>query len=131
VKLGTPFARLHKEGLVGPMHNGCELDPGSKSARLKRPLKGFVDLAKRSGRRVASVVTVNEGAHARRVKIGSTKRQVKRSYPGASFRHSTEDVFGITLVNVPRGDGGKLQMGISVDTKRVIVFAVPHLAFCE
>ena len=62
---------------------------------------------------------------------GSTKRQVRRSYPGASFRHSTEDVFGITLVNVPRGDGGKLQMGISVDTKRVIVFAVPHLAFCE
>jgi hypothetical protein len=56
---------------------------------------------------------------------------VKRSYPGASFRHSTEGVFGITLVNVPRGDGGKLQMGISVDTKRVIVFAVPHLAFCE
>jgi hypothetical protein len=131
VKLGTPFARLHQDGLVGPMRKGCELDPGSRSARLKGPLEGQVDLAKRGGRRIASVITVTGGVHARRVKIGSNRRRVRRSYPGANFRHSTDDVFGITLVNVPRGDGGRLQMGISVDTKRVVVFAVPHLAFCE
>jgi hypothetical protein len=131
VKLGTPFARLHKDGLVGPQRPGCPLDQGSRSARLKPPLKGGVDLAKRSGRRVASVVTVTGGAHARRVKIGSTKRQVRRSYPEASFHHGTEDVFGITLVNVPRSDGGRFQMGIDVDTGRVTVFSVPHLLFCE
>ena len=61
VKVGTPFARLHKDGLVGPQRPGCPLDQGSRSARLKPPLKGGVDLAKQAGRRVASVVTVTGG----------------------------------------------------------------------
>ena len=65
------------------------------------------------------------------MRIGSTKADVRRSYPDARFRHETEDVFGITLVNIRKSDGGHFQMGIDVDTGRVTVFSVPHLLFCE
>jgi hypothetical protein len=47
------------------------------------------------------------------------------------IEHATEDMFGITLAQVPRSDGGKFQFAIDVDTKRVTSIGIPFIVFCE
>ncbi len=40
-------------------------------------------------------------------------------------------MFGLTLADVPKRDGGKFQFGIDVDTKRITLMGVPFIQFCE
>ena len=45
--------------------------------------------------------------------------------------HTTENLFGITLVKVPKDGGGRIQFAVDVDTDKTTKIAVPRLAFCE
>jgi hypothetical protein len=131
VKLHATHASLKAKGLVGPKVQGCELaGPKSRGARLKAPLKGAVELTRKSPRRVRSII-VTGGATARGVAIGDSKQDVVAAYPKAKFDHSTEDVFRITLVKIPKNGGGRLQMAIDTKTHKVTEFGIPYIAFCE
>ena len=131
VKLGSLYTKLRAAGLVGKIGPGCELaGPGARSAALRPPLGGSVDLTRTTPRRVR-VISVLRGAKARGVGIGSTQAQVKRAFPRAVVDRSTERTFGIRIMKVPRGGGGKLQFGLSTRTKKVTLIGIPHIAICD
>jgi hypothetical protein len=130
VKLGKTFQELHDAGLVGRLRSGCELAPNTRSARLKAPLKGTVNFTRTAVRRVADI-TVTGGAKARGVGIGATIAQIKAAFPKAKVDHSTEDVFRITLVKIPKDGGGRIKFAVDVDTHKTTLIGVPIIAFCE
>ena len=131
VKLGKTHASLEEAGLVGRLRKGCELGgPGTRAARLRAPLAGAVELTRKDPRRIRSVL-VTKGGEARGVGIGDARADIEEAYPKATFNTSTEDVFGITLVKVPKGGGGKLQFGIDAETKKITLIGVPRIPFCE
>jgi hypothetical protein len=51
--------------------------------------------------------------------------------PQARVTHATDEVFGITLVRIPRDGGGKFQFGVDVDTGKTTVIGIPRIGFCE
>ena len=71
------------------------------------------------------------GAKARGVGIGATISQIKTAFPKATVDHSTEALFEITLVKIPKDGGGRIQFAVDVDTDKTTLIAVPRLAFCE
>jgi hypothetical protein len=131
VKLGKTFGELRDAGLIGPLRPGCELSgPNTRFARLKPPLRGTVDFTRTTPRRVKRV-TVRGGAKARGVGIGATIAQIRAAFPKARVDHSTEELFRITLVRIPRDGGGRIQFAVDTDTGRTTAIAVPGIAFCE
>jgi hypothetical protein len=130
VKLGRTFTALRQDGLVGRLRPGCELAANTRSAKLKAPLKGSVDFTLTSPRKVTDIA-IRGGAKARGVGVGSRARAIRRAFPKAKFDHSTEDVFGITLVKVPKNGGGRMQFAVDEQTHKVTLIGVPFIAFCE
>lgn len=131
VKLGKRHSALRKQGLVGKRTTGCELaGPGTHAARLKAPLEGGVDYRKTKPAKVKAI-TITGGAEARGVGIGDRKRDVKDAYGKVKVERGTEEVFGITLVTVPKKRGGKITFGIDTDSKRISVIGVPVIPFCD
>lgn len=131
VPLGGSFRSLRASGLLGGLRPGCPLGgTDTRSARLKAPLKGTVDLTKRKPRRVRAI-TVTGGASARGVGIGDRLADIKAAFPKAKVDHDTEETFGITLVRVPKNGGGRIQFAIDVDSKKITRIAVPAIQFCE
>ena len=131
VKVGMTFEKARANGLVGPKRAGCPLSGrDTASARLKAPLEGSVELTVRKPRRVRSI-QVRGGARARGVGIGSTIRQIKAAFPKARVERGTEETFGITLVEVPKDGGGKIDFAVDTDTKKTTLIGVPYIAFCE
>jgi hypothetical protein len=130
VHLGDRHASLRARGLVGPIRPGCQLAENTRSARLKTPLTGSVNYTQSNPRRVTNIL-VEGGAKARGVGVGARPRAIRRAFPKATFDHGSEDVFGITLVKVPKSGGGRLQFAVSTETHRVTLIGVPFIAFCE
>jgi hypothetical protein len=131
VKLGMTAKELRERQLIGRLRHGCELGgANTRSARLKAPLKGQVNFTLTSPRKVTDI-TVAGGAKARGVGIGATIPQIKAAFPKAKVDHSTEDVFQITLVRIPKDGGGKIKFAVDVNTKKVTLIGVPFIAFCE
>ena len=131
VHLGDTHADLRARGKVGRIRPGCELAENTRSARLLSPLSGSVNYTPSSPRRVDSI-TVRGGARARGVGIGSKIPAIKARFPRARVDHSTESVFGLTLVRTPkRPSGGQITFGVSTQTKRTTIIGVPFIAFCE
>src|SRR5690606_12981734 len=115
VRIGATFRELRDAGLVGRMHGGCELaGPGTRAADLRPTLRGSVDFTTSGKPRVRNV-TVLAGGAARGVEVGDRGRKIRRAFPGARFDHSTDEVFGVTLVTVPRRAGGRLQFLVSTE----------------
>src|SRR5215217_1237513 len=132
VKLGRTFTSLRAAGLVGRLRPGCELGgPDTRSARLKAPPKGFVDLTTRQRPRKVRSISITGGATARGVGIGGTIAQIKAAYPKAKVDHGTEDVFGITLVKIPKDGGGRIHFAVDVRSKKITRIGVPSIPFCE
>jgi hypothetical protein len=131
VHLGDTHADLRARGKVGKIRPGCELAENTRSARLLAPLSGSVNYTQSSPRRVDSI-TVRGGARARGVGIGSKIPAIKARFPRARVDHSTESVFGLTLVRTPkRPSGGQITFGVSTQTKKTTIIGVPFIAFCE
>ena len=131
VKLGKRYTTLRADGLVGRIRPGCELaGPQARSATLRLPLKGSVDFTQTIPRR-ATIITVRGGAQARGVGIGATTSQIRAKFPRAVVDHSTDAMFGITLVKVPKGGGGRLQFAVDTRTKKVTLIGIPRIPFCE
>jgi hypothetical protein len=131
VKLGMTHRQLRERGLVGRLRPGCELGgPNTRSARLRRPLRGQVNFTTTRPRRVTDI-TIRGGAKARGVGIGATIRQIRDAFPRARVNHATEEVFGLTLVRIPRNGGGPIRFGVDVQTGKTTLIGVPVIAFCE
>jgi hypothetical protein len=131
VELGRTHRSLRAAGLVGRLRRGCELGgPNTREARLKAPLEGFVTYSLRAPRR-AREITVSGGAEARGVGVGATIPQIRSAFPEARVVRETEEVFGVTLVQVPKRGGGKLSFAVDVDTRKVTLIGIPGIAFCE
>jgi hypothetical protein len=132
VKVGKTFRALRAAGLVGKLRPGCELGgPQTRSARLKAPLKGFVDLTTRQRPRKVRSISITGGATARGVGIGGTIAQIKAAYPKAKVDHGTDQTFGITLVKVPKDGGGRIHFAVDVDSEKINQIGVPVIPFCE
>jgi hypothetical protein len=131
VKIGKTYRRLREQGLVGRLRRGCELGgPNTRSARLRAPLAGQVNFTLKAPRRVTDI-SIRGGARARGVGIGAKIPAIKAAFPKAKVDHSTDTVFRLTLVRVPKRGGGRLMFGVSTKSKRVTVIGVPFIAFCE
>jgi hypothetical protein len=130
VKLGMTFADLRAQHLIGKLHRGCPLEPGSRFAKLRSPLRGTVDFTTTQPR-TARNITITRGARARGVKIGDTIADIKRAFPKAHVHHSTEDVFRITLVRVPKNGGGIISFSVPLNTHRIDLIGVPDIPFCD
>jgi hypothetical protein len=133
VKLGKTFRELRDDGLLGPMRPGCPLGgPNTRSARLKAPLKGSVNLSTNQRPRRVRNITVLGGARARGVGIGATIAQIRDKFPGARVDRDTEEVFGFTLVRIPkRGPGDRFQFAVDVDSGRTTQIGIPGVAVCD
>jgi hypothetical protein len=131
VKLGKTYASLHAAGRVGKIGPGCDVaGPQARSSSLRPPLQGSVDYTSKAPRRVR-VIAVRGGATARGVGIGATVARIRRAFPRATVDRSTERMFGITLVKVPRGGGGRLQFAVATSTKKVVSIGIPFVAICD
>ena len=131
LKLGMKHKRARELGLVGRIRHGCELGgPDTRAARLKSPLKGSVNYTRNNPRRVRDI-TITGGAEARGVGIGDRIPDIRDAYPKAKVDHSTDEVFELTLVKIPRDGGGKLRFGVSTKTDKITLIGVPYIAFCE
>ena len=131
VKLHATHASLQDAGLVGRARTGCELEgPGKHAAVLRAPLKGAVELTRKSPRRIRSIA-VTGGATARGVAIGDKRAAVKAAFPKATFDASVQETFGITLVRIPKDGGGRLQIALDAKTGKVTEFGIPFIKFCE
>ena len=131
VKLGMTFKQARNKGLIGKLRPGCEFGgPDTRSARLRSPLRGFVDFTLTTPREINNIL-ITRGARARGVKVGDRIKDIKDAYPGAKVNKDTEDVFGVWLVRVPKSAGGRISFSVPVDTKRINAIGVPFIPFCE
>lgn len=128
VRVGARHDKLRDRGLVGRKVPGCELrGPGQRAARLRAPLRGSVDLTRGNPRRVRTILITGGDAQAKGVRVGSTRRAVRRAFPGAERDRSTEPVFGLTLFTA----GRRLQFAVDTGTREVVGIGVPRIPFCE
>ena len=132
VKVGASYASLRERGLVGRINHGCELDgPSARGANLKSPLEGSVTFTSKNPRKVTSI-TITGGASGRDgTGIGSTLADLQAAYPKAKVDHSVDDTLNVTLVRIPKSDGGRIMFGVDTDSGKTVAVGVPALAFCE
>lgn len=131
VKIGDTYKQLRAKGAVGKIGPGCEFGgPNTRSARLKAPLKGYVNFTLKNPRKVTDV-TVQGGGKARGLGVGATIKQIKAKFPKAKVDHSAEQVFQLTLVRIPKGGGGKFEFGVSTKTHKTEAIGVPYIGFCD
>jgi hypothetical protein len=131
VKLGMTFQEARDKHLIGKLRPGCEFGgPETRSARLRSPLRGFVDFTLTTPRKITNIL-VTRGARARGVKVGDRIKDIKDAYPEAKVNKQTEEVFGVWLVRVPKSAGGRITFSVPVATKRIDAIGVPFIPFCE
>ena len=129
IRLGESYTKLRAQRLVGKIMKGCEpAGPSARFALLAAPLNGNVDFTMSEPRKVADI-SIRGGATARGVGIGATIAQITAAFPKAAVDHSTEDMFGITLVRIPKGGGGRLQFGVDTKTHKTVLIGIPFIAF--
>jgi hypothetical protein len=132
VKIGKRYETLRRQKLIGKIRPGCELGgPNTRSAPLKKPLKGNVDFTQKSPRKVTNLTVFSGAKTAKGVGIGSTLEEIQAAYPNAKVDRGGEEVFQVTFVTIPKRDGGKFQFAVSVDSGKTTAIGVPYIAACE
>jgi hypothetical protein len=127
VKVGASYTALRNAHKLAKATRGCELAGSqARAAKLLSPLKGSVDLTLSRPRKV-DTITVTGGARAHGVGVGATLAKVKAAFAHEKVRH----VLGITVVRVPKSDGGPFEFSLGAAGKKVDAIGIPHLAFCE
>jgi hypothetical protein len=131
VKLGMTFQEARDKGLIGRLRPGCEFGgPETRSARLRSPLRGFVDFTLTTPRKITNIL-ITRGARARGVKVGDRISDIRDAYDVVRVNKNTEEVFGVWLARVPRSAGGRITFSVPVATKRIDAIGVPFIPFCE
>jgi hypothetical protein len=131
VRVGAKHSTLKAKGLVGKQIPGCELaGPRERAAKLRNGARGFVNLTRGKPRRVRNVM-VSGRAAAKGVGIGDRRKDIEAAFPHAKFDSSTAGTFRLVLARVPERDGGRFELAISTETKRITVIGVPFISFCE
>src|SRR4051794_40960199 len=131
VHVGMTYRHLRRHHLIHKIHQGCEnAGPNARSARLVKPIKGFVNFTLHHPRRVTDI-QIRGGAKARGVGIGDTISDIKSQYPKAKVDHSTDDTFGVTLVRTPKRHGSRIEFAVDTGTHKIVRIGVPRIAFCE
>jgi hypothetical protein len=131
VKLGMTFQDARDKGLIGRLRPGCEFGgPETRSARLRSPLRGFVDFSLTTPRKITNIL-VTRGARARGVKVGDRISDIRDAYDVVRVNKNTEEVFGVWLARVPRSAGGRITFSVPVSNKRIDAIGVPFIPFCE
>jgi hypothetical protein len=132
VRIGKRFRVLRAAGLVGALKPGCELGgPQTRSAKLKKPLRGSVNFTLTNPRRVTDI-TIRHGAKARGVGVGARIPRILNAFPKAKVDHSNDGTLGVTLVRVPKkGGGDRMMFAVDVNTHKTTLIGVPSIALCE
>jgi hypothetical protein len=131
VKLGMTFQEARDKGLIGKLRPGCEFGgPETRSARLRSPLRGFVDFSLTTPRTITNIL-ITRGARARGVKVGDRISDIRDAYDVVRVNKNTEDVFGVWIARVPKSAGGPIRFSVPVATKRIDAIGVPFIPFCE
>ena len=133
VKVGAPYKKLHRAGLVGRIRPGCELETNSRVARLKAPLVGTVNLRRGKRHRVRSIQITGGSANYQGAGIGATQAEIQEAWQEVIVRHDTDETFGYTRVIVPLDEAGTpaVTYAVDVDTKQTIQIGLPRIEACE
>jgi hypothetical protein len=126
IKLGAPVGALQDAGLVGGLTPGCELaSPPVRSAKLRSPLKGFVEVGLDNK---VKAITIRGGARARGVGVGDTLADITAKFPK---RKVIDTPFGVTRVKIPKRGGGRMDFLIRKSTGKVRSVELPRLRVCD
>ncbi|HEY1538989.1 MAG TPA: hypothetical protein VGF63_06300 [Solirubrobacteraceae bacterium] len=131
VNIGATYSELRAAHLIGATSAGCQLaGPTARSAKLLAPVRGTASLTLTAPRKIQTI-TVRGGATAHGVAIGAPLAKVTKAFPKAVADHSTDAMFGVTLLKVPQNGGGKLQFAVSTKTGKVTIIGIPSIALCD
>ena len=131
VKLGASYTSMRLAHKIAKAVQGCNLSgPNARSAKLRAPLKGVVDLTQSRPRKIRTIV-VTGGAKANGVGVGATVAKIKAAFPGTKLDHSTDRVFGISIAKVKKSAGGPIHFAVSTRSHKVTQIGIPTLSFCE
>jgi hypothetical protein len=133
VELGDTYHSLHHRDLVGKLRHGCELGgPNTRSATLRKPLRGSVDFTLKNPRK-ATNITLTKGGAASGVGFGDSIKDIKKEFPRAKVDHSTDSTFRLTLVREPKkhSNATRFTFGVSTKSKHVKVIGIPFIAICD
>ncbi|MDQ3462843.1 MAG: hypothetical protein M3471_07425 [Actinomycetota bacterium] len=135
LQLGMSEADAAGTGFIGAIGPGCELS-GSRFAPLAVPaaagdIQGTAEFADGA----LGIISVTSGATTEEgTAIGDSLATVEATYAtGATVDvdRSFEEMFGIWIVTVIRGDGGVYQLVVNPTTESVVTLAIPGASFCE
>jgi hypothetical protein len=131
LQLGMSEADAAGTGFIGAIGPGCELS-GTRSAPLASgEVRGSAEFAEGE----LGIISVTGGATTEEgTAIGDSLATVEATYAtGATVDvdRSFEEMFGVWIVTVIRGDGGVYQLVVNPTTESVVTLAIPGASFCE
>jgi hypothetical protein len=136
VHLGTTARALRKGGLIGPLHKGCELDPGQRVAKLRpgpgTPAKGTAVFGGPRGKKLTSLTIVGGATTRKYVGIGATPEAVLKAYPHAVYNapgSTPPFAEGFIWVNSP--EHPVMTFTVGDKSELVTAISVPSPNFCE
>jgi hypothetical protein len=127
VKLGRTHGQLRSAALVGRLITERCPDSGAlyRYAHLRPPLKGSVQFSRARPYR-AITISINRGATARGVAVGSGVAQLRTAFPQAIVE-KTGAQYGILSVKVPKAGGGPIEFWIDIAPQKVELIGIPNL----
>jgi hypothetical protein len=131
VKLGATATSLRAKGLIGKLHQGCELaGPGTAAANVKA-FNGTVGFTMSKARKVNVIAVNGPGPQARGVEVGDTLADIQKAFKTVKVDKSLEDTFAGDFVTIPKSAGGKIMFFIDNSTNAITTIGVPIVPVCE
>ena len=131
VRLGQTAQHLRGANRIGPLRDGCELDPGQRIANLSKPLHGFVVFSHPRNRVASITIVAGTAQTSAGIGIGSRLSEARATYPTAQYTKPGETVFGSGFLWIHNERDPKITFTINPKTQIVSEVSVPAPAFCE